>query len=333
MMRTWASLLLLGVSLVAQASEQIRGAGATFPAPIYEKWIAAFQEKYPGMEISYQASGSEDGISRLKDGSVDFAASDFLPEEIAQKPELRTLPMVVGGVVPAYNLPGVARDLKFSGKVLAAIFDGRITKWNDKQIAALNHEVKLPAHEIAVVHRADGSGTTFVFSDFLSKTSAEWKAGAHSTLDWPVGQGARGNEGVAEKLAATEYSIGYVEFIYAVRGHLSFGSVENAAGKFVRADIDSITVAAKSARTDSDFRTTITNAPSPDAYPIASFTWILLPNHMNPEGKRQRMIEFLDWALSSGQNQAAALGYVALPAEITELERKVIANRYLAAAQ
>ena len=332
-MKTWICLFAVSLSLGAQSTEQIRGAGATFPAPIYEKWIAAFQEKHPGMEISYQASGSEDGISRLKGGTVDFAASDFLPEEIAQKPELRTLPMVVGGVVPAYNLPGVAHDLRFSGKVLAGIFDGTITKWNDRQIAALNREVKLPAHEIAVVHRVDGSGTTFVFSDFLSKTSQEWKAGAHSSLTWAVGDGAKGNEGVAEKLAATEYSIGYIEFIYAVRGHLSFGSVENAAGKFVRADIDSLAAAAKSARTDSDFRTTITNAPGADAYPVASFTWILLPDHMNPEGKRQRMIEFLDWALSSGQNQAAALGYVALPAEITELERKTIANRYLAAAQ
>jgi phosphate transport system substrate-binding protein len=330
---TALAVLAFGPAWAGIAQEQLTGAGATFPAPIYQKWMAAFQERHPGPAITYEATGSEEGIRRLKEGLADFAASDVLPSAADEKElAIEMLPAVVGAVVPVYNVPGLRQDLRFSAEVLAGIYLGRIQKWNDTWIKALNRETRLPAADIVVVHRSDGSGTTFVLSDFLSKTCADWKSamGAGSTLKWPAGESAKGNEGVAAKVASTKYSIGYVEFIYGIRQHLSYGAVENAEGKFVRADIDSLSAAAATGQDSGDFRISITNAPGKNAYPIASFTWFLTPKNFKAPAKRKRMAEFLDWALSSGQRQAAALGYVALPEELATREREVVRRSYSA---
>jgi len=322
-----ARLVFLAISFGAlaawgQSGGALRGAGATFPAPIYQKWIASFQARFPGLGISYDPVGSEEGLRRLQRGEVDFAASDILPEKsIQEEAGIQTYPSVVGAVVPAYNIRGLTRDLRFTPELLAEIFLGRITKWNDARIKAINHGVSLPAGNIVVVHRLDGSGTTYVFSSFLSKASKAWQesVGAGSTLRWPLGQAARGNEGVADVLTRTPYSIGYLEFIYALRNQLSYGAVENAAGKFVRPDIDSIASAARSLAKGE-------TAASRDAYPVASFTWLLVSSKMPAGEKRGRLAAFLDWAFSSGQRQAGALGYVALPEDLASQERSEVAR-------
>lgn len=328
-MRSRPATIALGLWLFAfgslcfgQSAVELRGAGATFPAPIYQKWIASFQATAPGLAISYEPVGSEEGIRRLRSGAVDFAAADFLPDaKTLEAIGVRTFPSVAGAVVPAYNIHGLARDLRFTPELLAEIFSGRITKWNDPRIKEINRGVNLPAQDITVVHRLDGSGTTFVFSSFLAKADPEWREtlGAASALHWPVGQAAQGNGGVAEALTRTPYSIGYLEFIYALRNELSFGAVENAAGKFVRPDIDSIASAAKSLATGETAR-------ARDAYPIASFTWLLIPSKMPAGEKRARLAAFLDWAFSSGQREAGGLGYVALPAELASEERSAAAQ-------
>ena len=315
-------LLAIGSLCYGQSRDELRAAGATFPAPIYQKWIASFQASSPGLAISYEPVGSEEGIRRLRRGAVDFAASDFLPDQKTQQEMgMRTFPSVAGAVVPAYNIHGLVRDLRFTPELLAEIFSGRITKWNDPRIRAINRGVNLPAQEIAVVHRLDGSGTTFVFSSFLAKADPQWRGtiGAASTLHWPVGQAAQGNGGVAKALTRTPYSIGYLEFIYALTNELSYGAVENAAGKFIRPDVDSIASAAKGLAKGE-------TAAARDAYPIASFTWLLVPSKMPDGEKRARLAAFLDWAFSSGQREAGALGYVALPAELASEERAEVAR-------
>lgn len=314
-----AWLLALGywpLSLCAQTA--LRGAGATFPAPIYEKWMDSFQAAAPGLPISYEPVGSEEGMARLRRDEIDFAASDILPEKNVQEElGIQTLPSVVGAVVPAYNVPGLASDLRFTPDVLGGIFLGQITKWNDERIREINHGIKLPQADIVVIHRSDGSGTTFVFSKYLSDGSAAWRAslGAGSTLHWPVGEGARGNDGVASAVVRKSYSIGYLEFIYALRNKLSYGAVINSTGKFVRADIDSISTAATSLGKSE-------RVAGREAYPIASFTWLLIPSKMPAGEKRERLAAFLDWAFSAGQREAGALGYVALPEELAHQERE-----------
>jgi phosphate transport system substrate-binding protein len=320
---------LLAEAAFGQSEGALRGAGATFPAPIYQKWIESFQASAPGMRITYEAVGSEEGIQRLRRGEVDFAASDILPDkDIQDQLGIEPLPSVVGAVVPAYNIQGLARDLRFTPELLSEIFLGRITKWNDPRIKEVNRGVSLPAANIVVVHRSDGSGTTYVWSEFLSRTSPAWRAavGAGSTLQWPAGQGAKGNEGVAEALTRTPYSIGYLEFIYALRNELSYAAVKNAAGKFVRPEIDSITAAARTAPAAELLRTAIADAPGRDAYPIAAFTWLLVSAKMTAGPKRERMAAFLDWAFSSGQREAGALGYVALPEELAGQQRSAAAR-------
>lgn len=315
-------LLALGSLGFGQSRVELLGAGATFPAPIYQKWIASFQAAVPGLPISYEPVGSEEGIRRLRGGTVDFAASDILPDpKTMAEIGIRTFPSVAGAVVPAYHIHGLARDLRFTPELLAAIFSGRITRWNDPRIREINRGVNLPAEDIAVVHRLDGSGTTFVFSSFLAKADPQWRQamGAASTLHWPVGRAAQGNGGVADALMRTPYSIGYLEFIYALRNELSYGAVENAAGKFIRPDIDSIASAAKSLAKGE-------TAATRDAYPIASFTWLLVPSKMPAGEKRARLAAFLDWAFSSGQREAGALGYVALPEELASEERSEAAR-------
>jgi phosphate transport system substrate-binding protein len=321
------ALLTLGMlagAIFGQSDGTLRGAGATFPEPIYRKWIASFQASTPGLRISYEAVGSEEGIARLRRGDVDFAASDILPDkDIQDQLSIETLPSVVGAVVPAYNIQGLARDLRFTPELLADIFLGRITKWNDARIKEVNRGVHLPAADIVVIHRSDGSGTTYVWSQYLSKTSSAWRGamGIGSTLRWASGQDAKGNEGVADALTHTPYSIGYLEFIYALRNELSYGAVKNAAGKFVRPDIDSIAAAARSSAPAENFRVSIADAPGRDAYPIASFTWLLVSSKIPAGIKRERLAAFLDWAFSSGQREAGALGYVALPEELAAQER------------
>ncbi|MBV8551562.1 MAG: phosphate ABC transporter substrate-binding protein PstS [Acidobacteriaceae bacterium] len=317
-----AALTLTFVPAQAQ-TDALTGAGGTFPAPIYRKWIGSFEERNPGLPITYQAVGSEAGIQALERGEVDFAASDFPPGRGMQNEfAMRLIPTVVGAAVPAYNIPNLHRDLRFTPELLAKIYLGKVTRWNDPQIKALNHEARLPQENIVVIHRLDGSGTSYVWTEFLSQASVEWreKVGASITPQWPTGQAADGNNGVADLIARTPYSIGYVEFIYALQHRLDYGLVRNRAGNFVPADIDTLTAAASGAQPDSSGRISIVNPSGPNAYPIASFTWLLVPAKIAP-AKRQRLASFLDWALSSGQREAAALGYVALPAEIAERAR------------
>jgi phosphate transport system substrate-binding protein len=319
-------LVSTGVSFAADALE---GAGATFPYPLYQKWIAAFLERTPGLTIRYRPVGSGAGMEMLKSNEVDFAASDapLSDEELsALSRRVVHIPAVVGGVVPIYHLEGSLRDLRFTPQILAGIYLGKIKRWNDPQIQAANRGVRFPARDIAVVHRSDGSGTTYVWTDYLAKVSEEWRTsiGSSTKVPWPAGTGATGNEGVAETVRNTPDSIGYVEFIYALQAHLSYGSVRNASGRFVQADLVSLPAAAASFSALSksadlkDFRFSITNARGTQAYPIAAFTYFLVPEKFASPEKARTMTQFLRWALTSGQKQCAALGYAALPDEIAK---------------
>jgi phosphate transport system substrate-binding protein len=324
--KSLAPLILLLCALPATAQKELHGAGATFPEPLYTKWFAAFGERRPEIRIHYEGVGSEEGIRRLAEGKADFAGSDMPldDEQLAKlgRPVLQ-LPSAIGAVVPIYHIEGVAADLRFTPAALAGIFLGRIKQWNDPAIQADNRGVRLPNRAIRVVHRSDGSGTTFVWTDYLSKVSAEWKAavGTGTSVAWPTGQGAAGNEGVARQVSATPDSIGYVEFIFALRNHLSYGTVRNAAGRFVAADLDSIAAAATNAAPGmpANFWLSITNAPGRDAYPIASFTYLLADL-----AKNAFMRDLLEWILTSGQRQSAGLGYGSLPPEIVAREQQAI---------
>ena len=313
----------------------LTGAGATFPYPVYEKWFDAFHKLYPAIDIHYSPVGSEGGIRRLEEGAVDFAGSDVMVganEYFAGgKPKFLRFPTILGGVVPVYNLPEVQRELKFTPEILAGIYLGRIRKWNDPRIAATNRGVTLPNREIAVIHRSDGSGTSYVWTDYLSKVSPEWKAriGANSAPDWPAGSGAEGNEGVAKQVRETPGSIGYVEYIYAITNRMTYGSVRNSAGRFSSPDIESILAAARgsSSRIAEDFQTSITNASSADAYPVAAFSWFVVPAQVEDPDKKLALKEFLQWMLSVGQRQAAALGYVSIAPEVLVREQQAL-ERY-----
>jgi phosphate ABC transporter phosphate-binding protein len=292
----------------------LHAAGATLPAPLYLQWFES-----SGISVSYDAIGSEAGIEQLKDGKVDFAASD-MPLTNPEPMRVIQIPTVVGGVVPIYNLPGLGRELDLTPEVLAGIYSGKIQKWNDPAVRKSNPGAPLPNAEIAVIHRSDGSGTTFVWTSFLSAVSPEWKTsfGAGVHVDWPVGTGAKGNEGVAEMVKKTPNAIGYVELIYAIQHHLEYASVRNPAGRFIRADLASITAAASEAAAspDREFRFSILNALNKAAYPISTFTWILIPQEgLDPEKKRT-ITGLLKWMLTSGQKQCASLGYPPLPREV-----------------
>jgi phosphate transport system substrate-binding protein len=309
----------------------LTAAGATFPAPVYQKWFSSFSEKDKNIRISYEAIGSQDGIQRFSRGEVDFAATDMpLSDEMLTQIGRQAFHFatVLGAVVPVYNVSGLRQDLRFTPEILAGIYLGKITRWNDPQIRAINHGAALPDAEIAVFHRSDGSGTTFVWTDYLSKVSPQWKSdvGAGVTVKWPVGNGAEHNEGVAQRVQETPNSIGYVEFIYAIQRQLSFGSVRNAAGRFVQADLPSLTAAAAGASggTGSDFRFSITNAAGKDSYPIATFTWFLLPHEFEQASKKTAIAQLLRWILSSGQKECSALGYAPLPAEIATQESRLV---------
>jgi phosphate transport system substrate-binding protein len=303
----------------------LSGAGSTFSAPLYQTWIDSFVERRTEVHATYQAVGSEEGIRLLEEGKVDFAASDVpaTDEQLASmQVKFSQYATVLGGVVPAYNLAGAGRDLRFTPEILAGIYLGKITKWNDPRLRALNHGVSLPDASIIVLHRSDGSGTTFAWTEFLSRTSPEWKAGVGSGMrvSWPVGQGESGNEGVAGAIAQTPGAIGYIELTYAIHHELSFGLVRNTAGRFVQANLDTLSNAALRASTTGDLRTSLVNAPGNNAYPIATFTWILAPlSTQNPQ-KAAALADLVQWMLTSGQKDCSALGYVPLPKDLAAWE-------------
>lgn len=319
-MKSRLSIGLLLAAFLLRADDALIGAGATFPAPLYEKWILTFGEKFPARKVAYRAIGSSAGMEALRKGEVDFAATDapVSDEQLAEFPQkIQHVPMVVGGVVPIYHVEGPVGDLHFTPEILAGIYLGKIKRWDDPLLKSANRGVTLPEHEITVVHRADGSGTTYIWTDYLSKVSAQWRASIHPAKEvrWPVGVGATGNEGVAELVAKTPDSVGYVEFIYALETHLSYGAVRNAAGKFVQADLNSLAAAAATFKPSEagDLRNSITNAAGAQAYPIAAFTYFLIPEKFSGPAKAQSMTDFLRWALTFGQKECASLGYAALP--------------------
>jgi phosphate transport system substrate-binding protein len=307
----------------------IDGAGATFPYPIYSKWFDEYQKAHPDVRINYQSIGSGGGIKQLTAQTVFFGASDGPMKDAqlqAAPGAILHFPTVLGGVVPVYNVAGVIQPLRFSGAVLADIYLGKITKWNDAAIANLNPGVKLPADDIAVVHRSDGSGTTYIFCDFLSKVSPDYKSkvGVATSVNWPAGVGAKGNEGVSGLVRQTPGAIGYVELIYALQNKMSYGSVRNKAGQFVTASLDSVTAAATGAAIPEDFRVSITNADGAAAYPIASFTWLLLYEHPKDAARGKAMVDFLEWALTDGQKFAPSLGYAPLPQAVVAKEMQAL---------
>jgi phosphate transport system substrate-binding protein len=325
-------LMLAAATSGAVSAETINAAGATFPAPIYQKWFEEFHKAHPDIQINYQSIGSGGGIRQLTEGTVDFGASDMpmTDDQLSKVTKSKVLhfPTVLGGVVPTYNVPG-APTLKFSGESLAGIFLGNIKKWNDPAIKKDNPGVNLPAEDITVVHRSDGSGTSFVWTDYLSKVSSDWKSkvGANTSVNWPVGLGGKGNEGVAGLVKQTPNSIGYVELIYAAQNKMEYGSVKNSAGNFVQADVASVTEAAAGAAKEmpADFRVSITNAAGKNAYPISSFTWMLMPDQISDATKKKSIKDFLTWMLTTGQADAAPMFYAPLPKPIVAKEQKQIA--------
>ncbi len=336
-----ATTLLLVVALAApalySAQTLINGAGATFPYPIYSKWFNEYRKLHPDIQINYQSIGSGGGIKQVTEGTVDFGATDG-PMNDEQLQEFRKkrmtavfhFPTVLGAVVVTYNIPGVTESLKLTPEAISGIYLGKVTKWNDAAIASVNPTVKLPGSDIIVVHRSDGSGTTYCWTDYLSKVSAEWKSKVNkgTSVNWPVGIGGKGNEGVSGLVKQMPNSIGYVELIYAIQNRLQYATVRNSAGVFIKPDLATTTAAAASAAKDmpEDFRVSITNAPGKDAYPIATFTWLLIPDKIQDPAKHRAITDFLKWMLTSGQNMTEALSYARLPKEVVAKEEKAIAK-------
>lgn len=324
--------LSFGLASIAGAQTvQINAAGATFPNPMYSKWFDQYHKEHPNVQINYQPIGSGGGIQQLSARTVDFGASDMpLTDDQVQKMGFKVLhfPTVLGAVVPSYNIPGVTGTLKFTQKALAGIYLGTITKWNDAEIKNANSGVNLPSEDIVVVHRSDGSGTTFIWTDFLSKVSPEWasKVGKNTSVNWPVGLGGKGNDGVMGQVKQTPNSIGYVELIYAIQNNVPYGEVQNASGAFVKATLQSVSAAAAGAAANmpDDFRVSITNAPGKDAYPISSFTWLLIPAQIQDAAKREAIKNFLKWMVADGQKYCETLAYGKLPAPVTAKESKAI---------
>jgi phosphate transport system substrate-binding protein len=319
---------LLAAPVLGQTT--LSGAGATFPYPMYSKWFSEYSKSHSGVEINYQSIGSGGGIRQVTAGTVDFGASDMpMTDKQLQdsKTKILNLPTVLGADVPAYNIPGVTGEVKFTPEVLAGIFMGKISKWNDKAITSANPGVNFPDKDIIVVHRSDGSGTTFIWTDYLSKVSPEWKSqvGSDTSVKWPVGLGNKGNEGVSGLIRQMSGSIGYVELIYAVQNNIPYGSVRNSAGNFVKASLESVSAAAASApKMPPDFRVSITNAPGKDAYPIASFTWLLIPLPSKDPAKGKILNDFLNWMVTDGQKMTAALSYAPLPDNVVAKEKEAI---------
>jgi phosphate transport system substrate-binding protein len=328
-------VVLLTVATLATAEGQVllNAAGATFPYPIYSKWFDLYHTAHPNVQINYQSIGSGGGIRQLQDKTVDFGASDgpMNDDQLKQSsvPVLH-FPTVLGADIPSYNIPGVQTDLNFTPEALAGIFLGTVSRWNDPAITSANPGVKLPNDDIVVVHRSDGSGTTYIWTDYLSKVSPEWqkKVGKGTSVNWPVGLGGKGNEGVSALVQQTPDAIGYIELIYAVQNHLTYGKVKNSSGTFVKADLSSVSAAAAAAAKfiPDDFRVSITNPEGKTAYPISSFTWLLIPSKFNDAAKRDVVKDFLKWALTDGQKYAEGLSYAELPKEVVAKELKAIAK-------
>jgi phosphate transport system substrate-binding protein len=329
------SLLLLCalVALPVAAQTKLNGAGATFPNPMYSKWFSEYHKLHPDVEVNYQSIGSGGGIRQVIAGTVDFGASDGpMTDDQLKESKTRILhfPTVLGAVVPAYNIPGVAGEVKFTPEALAGIFLGRIAKWNDKVITSVNPGMNFPDKDIVVVHRAEASGTTYIFTDYLAKVSSNWKStiggeGRGAAIKWPLGLAGKGNEGVAGMIRGLPGAIGYVELIYAVQNNISYGSVKNSAGNFVKASLDSVTAAAASSpKMPPDFRVSITNAPGKDAYPISSFTWLLVPEQSKDAAKGKILADFLNWMVTDGQKMTAALSYAPLPDGVVQKEKEAI---------
>lgn len=331
------AILAFGAIAFAQNAMLVNGAGATFPYPIYSKWFDVYHKDKPAIQINYQSVGSGAGIRQITEGTVDFGASDgpMNDEQLKTFREKRGMeilhfPTVLGADVPTYNIPGVSGELNFTPEALAGIFLGSITKWNDPAIAAANKGVNLPGNDIIVVHRSDGSGTTYIWTDYLSKVSEPWnsKVGKGTSVNWPVGLGGKGNEGVAGLVKQTPNSIGYVELIYAIQNKMSYGKIKNSAGVFIKADLASVSAAAAGASKSmpEDFRVSITNAPGKTAYPVSSFTWLLIPARIQDAGKREAIKGFAKWMLTDGQNYTEKLAYARLPKEVVAKELRALSK-------
>ena len=326
------AVLLAGLALAlpVMGQTQLNGAGATFPYPMYSKWFSEYNKLHPDVQINYQSIGSGGGIRQVLNGTVDFGASDgpMSDEQLAQaKTKILHIPTVLGAVVPAYNVPGISGEVKFTPEALAGIFLGKITSWNDPAITKSNPGVNFPNQPIIVIYRSDGSGTTFIFTDYLSKISKDWAntVGKGTSVKWQIGMGGKGNEGVAGQIRQLQGSIGYVELIYAVENKITYGSVRNAAGTFVKASLDGVTEAAASVKTmPADFRVSITNAPGKTAYPISSFTWLLIPAQAKDPKKGKIISDFLDWMVTDGQQLTSQLSYAPLPGSVVEKVKAAI---------
>lgn len=341
-MKRIAALLVVLVAasvgfIRAQDTLLINGAGATFPYPMYSKWFDEYHQKNPNIQINYQPIGSGGGIKQVTEGTVDFGGSDGPMNDDQLKAykdkhgfDILHFPTVLGAAVPIYNIPGVTGELNFTPEALAGIFMGHISKWNDPAITGANKGVNLPAEDIVVVHRSDGSGTTYIWTDFLSKVNDGWKArvGKGTSVNWPVGLGGKGSEGVSGQVKTSPNSIGYVELIYAIQNNMSYGRVKNSSGAFIKADLASVTAAAAAAAKDmpDDFRVSITNPASKTAYPIASYTWLLIPSKFQDAHKRDAIQGFVKWMLADGQNDVEKLAYAKLPKEVVAKELKALNN-------
>jgi len=332
-----AALIAALATGVASAQQiLINAAGATFPYPMYSKWFDEYHKKFPNLAFNYQSIGSGGGIKQVTEGTVDFGASDGPMNDMQLKEfhdkhgfGILHFPTVMGADVPVYNVSGVNTDLSFTPEALAGIFMGKISKWNDPELMKANPGVKLPAADIVVVHRSDGSGTTYIWTDYLSKVSKEWetKVGRGTSVNWPVGLGGKGNEGVSGQVQQTPNSIGYVELIFAVQNKMKTGKVKNAAGVYVEASLAGVTAAAASSKEmPDDFRVSITNAPGKDAYPISSFTWLLVPEKIADPAKDKAIKDFVKWMVTDGQTMTTALAYAPLPKSVVAKETKAIAK-------
>jgi len=315
-------LLCVVLALPAWGQTTLNGAGATFPYPMYSKWFNTYHQLHSDVQINYQSIGSGGGIRQVLAGTVDFGASDgpMTDDQLSQfKGKLLHIPTVLGAVVPAYNVPGVTGELKFTPEIISGIFLGKITSWNDAAITKANPDAKLPNQPIVVIHRSDGSGTTYIFTDYLSKVSSEWanSVGKNTSVKWPLGLGGKGNEGVAGMIRQMPGAIGYIELIYAVQNKILYGSVKNSSGSFMKASLESVTAAAGSVKSmPADFRVSITNAPGKDAYPISSFTWLLIPEQSKDANKGKILADFLNWMVNDGQKMTAELTYAPLPENV-----------------
>jgi phosphate transport system substrate-binding protein len=327
--KTLVAVLLLVMALGVAQAQKVTAAGATFPYPIYSKWFSQYSAAHPGVEVNYQPIGSGGGIQQVTNGVVDFGASDMPMKDdqlASAKVKVIHIPTVLGAVVPIFNVPGVS-DLRFSPDVLADIYLAKITTWNDPRIAKDNPGTHLPGDKIIIVHRSDGSGTTFIWTDYLGKVSNEWKNGPGSgtAINWPTGVGGKGNEGVAAQVRQFPGAIGYVELIYALQNHINFGAIRNAAGNWVKGSIEGVTAAAATAKIPNDYRVSITNAPGPNAYPISSFTYLLIPAHPADMNKEKVIKDMLNWIIKSGESEAPTLSYAPLPQTLAD---KVIQTVY-----